>query len=75
MSAAVTGQYEIPEHQKDLVQRQARVLGCPDDSIQHIMECFKTVNFISVKCSFNIKKKIFITEIWFRIWKQFKRYV
>lgn len=43
MSGSVTSQWEVQPHQKDLIERQARVLGCPDDSLNAIMDCFKTV--------------------------------
>lgn len=43
MSASATSQWEFPTHQFELAQRQARVFGCLDDTIENIMECFKTV--------------------------------
>lgn len=43
MSASATGQWEVPNHQFELAQRQARAFGCIDDTIENIMECFKTV--------------------------------
>lgn len=43
MSASATGQWEVPTHQFELAQRQARAFDCVDDTIENIMECFKTV--------------------------------
>lgn len=41
MSGAATAQWDIPTHQLELVERQARALKCPDDTIENMMECFK----------------------------------
>lgn len=46
MSGSVTGQYEVPPHQIDLAKREARVLGCTDESIKPMMDCLKTVRIV-----------------------------
>lgn len=43
MSASATSQWEVPTHQFELAQRQARAFGCVDDTIENIMDCFKNV--------------------------------
>lgn len=44
MSGSATAQWDIPNHQLDLAQRQARIFNCPDHSLDDIMECFKYVS-------------------------------
>lgn len=46
MSGAATGQWEIPKHQYDLVQKQAKVLACPNESVEQIMKCLKQVSLL-----------------------------
>lgn len=45
MSGAGTGQWEVPKDQLELAKRQARILGCPDDNVELIIHCLKTVIF------------------------------
>lgn len=43
MSAAATAQWEIPAHQMELVERQASVFGCSNETLAIIMDCFNNV--------------------------------
>lgn len=43
MSGSVTAQWEVKTNQTELIERQARLLNCPEGSLDAIMECFKTV--------------------------------
>ncbi|XP_031354604.1 venom carboxylesterase-6-like isoform X2 [Photinus pyralis] len=42
MSDTVFGQWPIGNHQLNLAQKQARLLGCPDDTSEKIVTCLKT---------------------------------
>ncbi|KAK5649724.1 hypothetical protein RI129_000753 [Pyrocoelia pectoralis] len=42
MSGSALAQWEIPNHQFDLAQKQARLVGCPDDNSLNIVNCLKT---------------------------------
>lgn len=44
MSGAGTAQYEVPNDQLEVTKRQARLVGCPDDNVELIMQCLKLVN-------------------------------
>lgn len=43
MSGSATGQWELPAEQLYLAQRQARLLKCPEEDNQQLMECLQTV--------------------------------
>lgn len=43
MSGSAVAQWEIPNDQLDLAKQQARLLGCPDDNVELIMQCLKSV--------------------------------
>lgn len=43
MSGAATAQWKVPTEQLDLAKRQARVLGCSDQSVSEIMDCLNKV--------------------------------
>ncbi|KAK5641624.1 hypothetical protein RI129_010171 [Pyrocoelia pectoralis] len=42
MSGQVFGQLPIGNHQLHLAQKQARLVGCPDDTSENIMKCLRT---------------------------------
>uniref|UniRef100_A0A1Y1LPN2 Carboxylic ester hydrolase n=1 Tax=Photinus pyralis TaxID=7054 RepID=A0A1Y1LPN2_PHOPY len=42
MSAMVFGQTPIGNHQYHLAQKQARLVGCPDDTSENILKCLRT---------------------------------
>ncbi|KAB0802381.1 hypothetical protein PPYR_04567 [Photinus pyralis] len=42
MSGSALAQWAIPDHQFHLAQRQARLVGCPDDTSLKIINCLKT---------------------------------
>lgn len=51
MSGAATAQWKIPNEQFDLAKRQARVLGCSDESVAKIMDCLKKVLSDAIRVS------------------------
>lgn len=54
MSGSITAQYGLPSEQIDLAKRQSRVFGGPEDSIESILEYFKTVRlqeFVLFNCN------------------------
>lgn len=53
MSGSATGQWELPEEQLYLVQRQARLMKCPEEEIQQMMECLQAVDRISTPIYLN----------------------
>ncbi|KAK5641626.1 hypothetical protein RI129_010173 [Pyrocoelia pectoralis] len=42
MSDTIFGQWPIGNHQFNLAQKQASLLGCPDDTSENIVKCLKT---------------------------------
>ncbi|KAB0794135.1 hypothetical protein PPYR_13755 [Photinus pyralis] len=42
MSDLVFGQWPIGNHQFHLAQKQARLVGCPDDTSENILKCLRT---------------------------------
>lgn len=42
MSGSIFGNWPVLNHQFDLAQKQARVLGCPHDTSANILNCLKT---------------------------------
>ncbi len=44
MSGAATAQWKIPKHQLDIAERQAKILNCPIESVDLMMDCLKSVN-------------------------------
>ncbi|KAG5884814.1 hypothetical protein JTB14_012022 [Gonioctena quinquepunctata] len=44
MSGTPVGIWPIPTNQLELARRQARVVGCPDDTPENIVKCLKTVS-------------------------------
>lgn len=43
MSGAATAQWKVPKHQLQIAERQAKVLKCPIDSMDVMMDCLKAV--------------------------------
>lgn len=43
MSGAATAQWNIPENQTEIAERQAQILHCPIGSVDKMMACLKTV--------------------------------
>ncbi|XP_035786941.1 esterase FE4-like [Anopheles albimanus] len=41
MSGAPTAQWDVPEHQLELAQKQAVLLGCPITTVTEMMECLR----------------------------------
>lgn len=37
------GTWILPHNQLDLAKKQARIVGCPDDSSKNIFNCLKTI--------------------------------
>lgn len=58
MSGAATSQWHIPKEQLYLAKKQAQLLKCSDESVESMMECFKTVNFINMKVLKKITKHV-----------------
>ncbi|XP_013102237.2 juvenile hormone esterase [Stomoxys calcitrans] len=46
MSGSATGQWELPEEQLYLAQRQAKLLKCPVANITEMMECLKSKHYL-----------------------------
>lgn len=44
MSGSAISQYELPNDQLEVTKRQARLLGCPDETVELIIQCLKSVN-------------------------------
>lgn len=44
MSGAATAQWQVPREQLEVAKRQARVLGCSDESVEMIMDCLNKVS-------------------------------
>ncbi|XP_018321739.1 esterase FE4 isoform X2 [Agrilus planipennis] len=51
-SGSEYGNWPIPRHQFNLAQKQARLVGCPDDSSQNIISCLKNISAESLGNSF-----------------------
>lgn len=45
MSGSATGQWELPEEQLYLAQRQAKLLNCPEVNVSQMMNCLQDVSF------------------------------
>ncbi|CAG9854755.1 unnamed protein product [Phyllotreta striolata] len=45
MSGSILGPWPIPINQLEIAKKQARVLGCPDDTSSNIIKCLKTKSF------------------------------
>ncbi|KAJ8923071.1 hypothetical protein NQ315_001623 [Exocentrus adspersus] len=45
MSGSPLGNWPIPHNQLDVAKKQARIVGCPDDSPGNIIKCLKTKPF------------------------------
>lgn len=60
MSGAATAQWEIPTEQLEIAKRQARVLGCSDQSVAEIMDCLKKVTIEKIsrcRVSYILKRR------------------
>lgn len=44
MSGSTTAQWDMPHDTLELAQRQARILGCPDNSPEAIVSCMKNIS-------------------------------
>lgn len=42
MSGSPTGQWPIAHEQLDLAKKQAKFVGCPDDTAANVYKCLKT---------------------------------
>ncbi|KAG4073007.1 hypothetical protein HA402_009426 [Bradysia odoriphaga] len=42
MGGAATAQWKIPKHQLEIAERQAKILDCPIDSMDAMMDCLKS---------------------------------
>lgn len=42
LSGSPLGIWPIPYNQTDIAKKQARILGCPDDTSANIVKCLKT---------------------------------
>lgn len=45
MSGSPTGVWPIPHNQLEIAKKQAKLVGCPDDSAPNIIKCLKTKPF------------------------------
>lgn len=41
--AGPLGQWPLPSNQLEIAKRQARLVGCPDDTSENIVKCLRTV--------------------------------
>ncbi|XP_055906848.1 juvenile hormone esterase [Eupeodes corollae] len=48
MSGSSTAQWKIPENQLPLAQRQARLLLCPDNKIETMIECLRQKHYLEL---------------------------
>lgn len=48
MSGGVTGQWEVPQHQIHLARQQARIIGCPEDDTEAMVECLREINGVTI---------------------------
>lgn len=44
MSGSATGQWELPEEQMELAERQARLLMCPTNNLKEMISCLREVS-------------------------------
>jgi acetylcholinesterase len=44
MSGGVTGQWEVPPHQIHLAKQQARILSCPEEDTEAMVECLRKID-------------------------------
>ncbi|CAG9854610.1 unnamed protein product [Phyllotreta striolata] len=42
MSGSAVGAWQIPHNQTNIAKKQARIMGCPDDTSENIIKCLKT---------------------------------
>lgn len=79
MSGSAYGNWPVPQNQLGLAKKQAKLVGCPDDTPANIIKCLKTKpakelgdslpNFkvsSSMKRSRNILTSFFLSGIWKR---------
>lgn len=44
MSGGVTGQWEVPPHQIHLAKKQARIVKCPEEDTEAMVECLRKID-------------------------------
>lgn len=44
MSGGVTGQWEVPPHQIHLAKKQAKILNCPEENTEAMVECLRKID-------------------------------
>ncbi|KAF5306930.1 hypothetical protein FQA39_LY00160 [Lamprigera yunnana] len=52
MSGSIFSQWPLANHQLHLAQKQARLVGCPDDTSENIVKCLKNVSAKTLGDSF-----------------------
>lgn len=58
MSGSATSQWELPTHQIQLIEREARLVNCPTDSVDSMVACMNTVSFFVIIC--NLLKQLIL---------------
>jgi carboxylesterase type B len=48
MSGGVTGQWEVPSHQIHLAKQQARILKCPENDVEEMVECMRKIDGVTI---------------------------
>lgn len=60
MSGSPTGIRPISHNQMDIAKKQAKLVGCPDDTSANIIKCLKTKPFDDLSQSLPKFKVIFL---------------
>ncbi|KAM7351885.1 juvenile hormone esterase [Cochliomyia hominivorax] len=53
MSGSATGQWELPQEQMELAQRQAILLKCPAENVTEMMDCLKEKHYLQYANTLN----------------------
>lgn len=48
MSGSITAQWEVPTHQIHLAKQQARILGCPEEDVEAMVECMRKIDGVQI---------------------------